>query len=902
MKKLFSLLTLALLTLSVGAANTYVKVTSADQLVAGQKYILVNEANSVALGTINTSGTNPYGNKVDVSLANGVVDIDGTAVVELTLGVDGDYWTFDMNGEGNYLVWTSGNTLNTATSLDTNTGWNAATTDDGVVLTNAADNTRKLQYNQGSPRFACYTSNQKPAVLYVQNATAVTVAAPTLPAAQNFEESLEVTITNNETGATLYYSTDGLTWTEYTEPIVLTETTTVYAKATKDGVDSPVVSETYTKVEPTPEGVVVFVPASDKGNGSTTRGEWTIVKDGVTINCTDGTVYDENYRIYQGSTLTFSTTEGNITKIEFTGGDNSRPISNLSTTLGTLTTDGSNGTWEGLAPEVAFSVSAQARASEIRVYVDGEEPVIIVAAPSLPEECTFEESLTVTITDNEGDATLYYSFDNTEWTEYTEALTLTETTTVYAKATKDGVDSEVVSATYTKVEPVTGDYIVFNVANDKGDGSTTRGVWTIVKDGITVVCSDGTVYDANYRIYQGATLTFTSTVGNIVKIEMDGGDNSRPISNLSTNIGTLTTDGSNGTWEGISPEVAFTASAQARATEFRVYVDGEAPVETVSAPVIDPETNTKFVDSQVVTITCETVGATIYYTTDSVYQVYTEPFTITETTTVKAYAELNGVESSIVSAKYYKLTEVANIAEANALANKTDFIFNGEATVTYQNGKNLWIRDASGSGLIYGEQVPTMEQGTVLKDGWTAQKYDYRGGLVPEFQYPTGVEASEDVLTVEPFERETIELSNVNEYVIMKGMTVIAETDTTVNNYQKYYYNAADSLVLYNQFNVEFTLEEGKTYDVVGMVTVYNEKPQLYIISVTEVEEPQYLRGDVDMDGIIGISDVTRLVDYILSKDATGMSTEAADTDLDGEIGIADVTKLVDYILSKTWD
>jgi hypothetical protein len=68
------------------------------------------------------------------------------------------------------------------------------------------------------------------------------------------------------------------------------------------------------------------------------------------------------------------------------------------------------------------------------------------------------------------------------------------------------------------------------------------------------------------------------------------------------------------------------------------------------------------------------------------------------------------------------------------------------------------------------------------------------------------------------------------------------------------------------------------------------------------INKVNFMRGDVDMDGVVGISDVTRLVDYILSKDATGMSTEAADTDLDGEIGIADVTKLVDYILSKTWD
>ena len=64
---------------------------------------------------------------------------------------------------------------------------------------------------------------------------------------------------------------------------------------------------------------------------------------------------------------------------------------------------------------------------------------------------------------------------------------------------------------------------------------------------------------------------------------------------------------------------------------------------------------------------------------------------------------------------------------------------------------------------------------------------------------------------------------------------------------------------------------------------------------------PSFIRGDVDMDGVVGIADVTALVDYILSKDASEISLGAADTDLDGQIGIADVTTLVDYILAKVW-
>ena len=60
-------------------------------------------------------------------------------------------------------------------------------------------------------------------------------------------------------------------------------------------------------------------------------------------------------------------------------------------------------------------------------------------------------------------------------------------------------------------------------------------------------------------------------------------------------------------------------------------------------------------------------------------------------------------------------------------------------------------------------------------------------------------------------------------------------------------------------------------------------------------------RGDVDMDGEVGIADVVALIDYILSHDDTGISLENADCDMDGDIGIADVVALIDYILSKTW-
>ena len=61
------------------------------------------------------------------------------------------------------------------------------------------------------------------------------------------------------------------------------------------------------------------------------------------------------------------------------------------------------------------------------------------------------------------------------------------------------------------------------------------------------------------------------------------------------------------------------------------------------------------------------------------------------------------------------------------------------------------------------------------------------------------------------------------------------------------------------------------------------------------------LRGDVDGDGTIGISDVTALIDYILTGVATDINLDAADCDQNDEIGISDVTALIDYILTGNW-
>lgn len=62
---------------------------------------------------------------------------------------------------------------------------------------------------------------------------------------------------------------------------------------------------------------------------------------------------------------------------------------------------------------------------------------------------------------------------------------------------------------------------------------------------------------------------------------------------------------------------------------------------------------------------------------------------------------------------------------------------------------------------------------------------------------------------------------------------------------------------------------------------------------VTVYTEP----GDINCDGFVNISDVTSLIDYLLSGDGSLVSTKNADVNGDESINISDVTTLIDILL-----
>ena len=65
-----------------------------------------------------------------------------------------------------------------------------------------------------------------------------------------------------------------------------------------------------------------------------------------------------------------------------------------------------------------------------------------------------------------------------------------------------------------------------------------------------------------------------------------------------------------------------------------------------------------------------------------------------------------------------------------------------------------------------------------------------------------------------------------------------------------------------------------------------------------EPEEPEYELGDVNGDGAINISDVTALINYLLTKDPSTIVMEAADLNGDQNVNISDATALINRLLT----
>ena len=195
--------------------------------------------------------------------------------------------------------------------------------------------------------------------------------------------------------------------------------------------------------------------------------EWTLGGDGGYwgYDGTKGQQFGSGNAPYKTMTLSTSGIPGTITKIVInTSGASSikgtATIKVGETEFGkiTLTSTATGYTFEGSAMgEVVISYT---QTSSKAIYIKSIAITYVtesyVAAPGLPESCSFTESeKSIEIINNDSEATVYYTTDGDTPTKnsavYSEPFSISETTTVKAIAIRGNDCSEIVSATYTKV-------------------------------------------------------------------------------------------------------------------------------------------------------------------------------------------------------------------------------------------------------------------------------------------------------------------------------------------------------------------------------------------------------------------------------------------------------------------
>ena len=139
---------------------------------------------------------------------------------------------------------------------------------------------------------------------------------------------------------------------------------------------------------------------------------------------------------------------------------------------------------------------------------------------------------------------------------------------------------------------------------------------------------------------------------------------------------------------------------------------------------------------------------------------------------------------------------------------------------------------------------------------------------------------------------------------IEKYEHLMARNAGTVNN--KYFFGLTDNdLYLCNSSGSEndcvvrsLDVDENNKLAFSDRWTVAANKA--FLVSEKHDVIKLFLKGDINMDGLVNSADIVRLVDYILERESSvPCDVDACDVNEDGKIVVADVTSLVDIILNQ---
>ncbi len=312
-------------------------------------------------------------------------------------------------------------------------------------------------------------------------------------------------------------------------------------------------------------------------------------------------------------------------------------------------------------------------------------------------------------------------------------------------------------------------------------------------------------------------------------------------------------------------------------------VEGTAP--TVATPTIAG--TTPFFGSTTVTLGCTTEGAKIYYTLDgndptNANALYAEPFTLDKTTTVKAIAYNGETPSSVATKEFVAAPTVTTVAELTALTQGTVFQFSGELTViAAPSAKHLYVKDAAGNTTLLFDAAGgfAFEVGQHIAAGWQGKVDVYKSlfEVVPTTTL-TAVPDVKDEITYDTKTAADVTVENANSVAWLKGVTYTAPADGKKDFEIK---EGETTVAGYNQFGIVIDAPaEGRTYDILGVISRYNDNAQFQPIYIDRVP----VTANIEVNAETG-------------KDLSVLIADKADGDKVGNLAIT-LAKGGEYTLS----
>ena len=540
----------------------------------------------------------------------------------------------------------------------------------------------------------------------------------------------------------------------------------------------------------------------------------------------------------------------------------------------------------------------------VTITQSGEVPTISAPTVSISGNAqsadTYFGSVSVTLSAANG-ASIYYTLDGTEPTSastlYTAPFTITETSTLKAIAISGDNSSSVVTRTITilnmtpiffedfesdglnqmTVTNVSGTYEwttgthsgnTYAYANAYNQGATET--W-LITPAITPLNTGGVSLSfTNAKNYNGPGIS--------VKYSTNYSGSGSPATATWTDI-TANCTLSSGSWNWVESgnvEVAGTSPVYFA----WVYTSGESSAagweidnilvlaeaggaSEVATPVITPNGGSYY-EPQTVSITCADADAVIRYTTDGTEPtesstVYSQPFTVSTTTTIMAKAwKTNMTPSFTATATISFPTQVANIAAFKAAASNEPQQIMSDVTFVFRSGRYVFVEDNTAAMLIFDNSTPvitnTYNEGDVIHAG-VFGKYTTYQGMVEMVPTHNALEATGTPVTVTP---ANATISNIkSQYTDVYESKLVRLSNVTFISGTQFVQNG-DTMAIYNRFNTVTTeISAGDLADVTGFVS-YSTNHGYQI----------YPRGDEDIDiHTVVIMDTVATPEFDLFKD-----------------------------------